>query len=677
MKRLFIVLFIAVLFFSPCATHASDKSDQTETEKVGSQLIVNELSVMEKPILLAPAVLPAVIELPRVISFVTLRPAPQPIIRPIWVEMKGLLKTVINSDKKIGAELFDNSGNLIARLTSQTIDFKNYNRLLVYVAGYQLYPLPTPDSITPDSAVPTIDVKKIEIISPWVDKKGKLVAIVAMVQGNDSNGTSTGQSYSAGLFDDNGVLTARLVSEIIPLTKYDGKLVEIGGYQVGYPTLIQTAKDASSAVIIPTIDVRKIAVLPVWITKHGFIKASPILSANQEPEILPEPTPVPALYRGKLLDNDGNVIANLISKTVPLFRYNGLYVEIQGYLYPEITPVLEIPENISVAPALLKAQSKDLSILPIVPLINVMKLKVIHYPPPIETWRGIIKPRITDSPTLPDAPFMLIAPDGTAVGYLTAKTNEMAALLKKLSINYLVAVTGAVYPVVNQPSNVELKLMVVEKIVVLEDLRHIIRMSAEPLVFHVGEKVYFNKIADIIRPVILPVDDVSSRPADSRYPFLYQKAWDFDTLLYSSLSENEDDNDAEYLPIIQTDDDAMPPLVPIDYVQYDYKYDSRFRCASERCIDEPVYEFKMTGIYRITITCELIDENGFTLRQESASRIIQVFPQIDINEENAEEWLKVLELSNEIQEQSQLVNMLSELMKKMHDTAMAIIRNMK
>ncbi len=655
MKKIFfigcILLFVC---FSQLINAADQQRDQTQLrQRIQSTIITQVNEAAQKLLLIAPTIVPEKLEVPSSLLLTRFGICPQPIIQPQHIEMKGLLKPVITNDKKIGAELFDNEGALIARLTSRFIDFTEYNRLLVHVIGCKTYYV-SPTLTSPDvdtTAVPTIEVRKIYIIAPWIEKKGTVVGLIAMQQGTSTSKTTSNQTYIAGsettssqtymqgLADDNGTWIATLFSSTVPLYKYTGKMVQVGGYQRGYPTLADN--DSTGTTIIQTIDVRKITILPVLVTKKGLIKASKQLMYQNTSNFS---SLIPTIYSATLLDNDGTVIAHLRSRNINFTKYDGLYVEVEGYQYPGTIPVITDTEV-----------DND-SALSLLPVINVTKITILYTPPPIETWRGIIKPRVDDSTIAPNAPFILVTPGGTFVGYLTAETNEMMAKLQEFSTHYLVALTGPVYTLSDSTSNVEIKMMSVEKIVVLQDLRHIIKMTDEPLVFQVGQTVAFNKIADIIKPVVLPLDNDSS---DSGLccRFLYQKAWDFDTCVYYLPLDNEG---------MELDND--PPRIPITYVQYDYTHDSRLKC-----MDEPTFEFKKPGIYRITITCEVINENGFTIREESASRIIQVFPELTITNENQATWQEILDLSAEIQKEETV----SELMKEAHDTAMAIIRNLK
>ena len=641
MRKLLFIVCILLFVCSSQPIHASDQQqDRTQLrQRLQSTIITQVNEAAHKLLLLAPTIVPKKLEVPSFLSLRKITVCPQPIILPQYIEMKGLLKTVTTRDKKIEAELFNNAGTLIARLKSYSIDFTKYNRLLVNVIGCKLNVISSLDP-SDTSIVPTIDVRRISILSLWIEKKGKLLVIESVTQGPVFSSSTSTRPYIGVLLDNDGRFLAYLISSIVPITKYSGKLVEVGGYQTGYPTI--TDNDSTTPTVLPTIDVRKIIVLPVSVTKRGFIKSSNYLMREDNSKISSIfPTPIPIRYNATLLDNDGIVIARLTSATIDFTKYDGLYVEITGTQYPcSIPEITDIEDN-------------DLSLLPALLIINVTKITVLYSPPPIETWRGIIKPRVDDSTIAPEASFILVTQGGSFAGYLTAKTNEIAAKLKELSTNYLVAVTGPVYTLSNSTSTVEIKMMSVEKIVVLQDLRHIIKMTDQPLVFQVGQTVDFNQIADIIKPIILPLDNDS--PACCR--FLYQKAWDFDTRVYPILLDNE---------AIELDND--PPRIPIVYTQYDYTYDSRLKC-----MDEPNFEFKAPGIYRITITCEVINENGFTLREESASRIIQVFPELTITDAIQATWQEILDLSAEIQKEETV----SEIMKDAHDTAMAIIRNLK
>ena len=116
-------------------------------------------------------------------------PIPVPIPKPKWVEMRGILKklTYSTEDRRIRATLQNNAGQIIAKLKSSVINLDDYDGLLVLVAGYQVYPL-TPvvdaDNDTSDTPIiPVIDVKRIKVLSKWIEMEGMLRGLDVMVQG--------------------------------------------------------------------------------------------------------------------------------------------------------------------------------------------------------------------------------------------------------------------------------------------------------------------------------------------------------------------------------------------------------------------------------------------------------------------------------------------------------------
>ena len=596
-------------------------------------------------------------------------PIPQPIPKPKWVEKQGVLRklTTLEADRKIRATLRNNAGEIIAKLKSSVIDLDSYDGLMVLVAGYQVYPLPTPiildsdNNTTPAPRIPVIDVKRIKILSQWVSMEGMLRGLDVMIQGPSND--SIQKTYHALLYDGDNSLKARLISKTIPLPRYDGLKVKVYGYKLPVFSSNSDPDNDTAVSIIPLIDVRRIYVYPIWVVKKGFLRSSlPIPTPDPQPIPLPQPVPADELtmeqsgsikpyiiYKGQLYDNDGALKANLYSSTIPLPKYNGFYVEIGGYQqYTNIYPVG------SSSPS------------PIIPVIDVRRIKIIHIPPPIETWRGIIRPRIDDSTIAPDCPYILTDQNGTLLGYLSAKTNEIADLIRKYSLHFLVAVTGPVYPIPNSTSNQEIKKMVVEKIVMLQDLRHIIWMNNRPLFFRVGEEIDFNKIGEIIRPITL-----SEASNDSTTElFIYQKNWDFDKKLYPMpLLDNEG--------AAEGDNDVIQCVVPIDFTSYEYKYDSRIKCADNdtKCPDNPVYKYREPGIYKITITCTVIDTMGFVKKIETASRLIQIFPWFELNDSTVLLLDEVLDDCAEAQCETK--DGVSNSLKVRHDTAKAAIRNMK
>ena len=140
-----------------------------------------------------------------------------------------------------------------------------------------------------------------------------------------------------------------------------------------------------------------------------------------------------------------------------------------------------------------------------------------------------------------------------------------------------------------------------------------------------AKKIDFNKIGGIIKPITLadPSNDTTAEL------FIYQKSWDFDKKLYPMpVIDNEGD----------ADNDVVQCVVPIDFTGYEYKYDSRIKCIDNdgvvKCPDNPVYKYAKPGIYKITITCTVIDRMGFVKKIETASRIIQVFSCFELNEDS-------------------------------------------
>ncbi|MCD6460642.1 hypothetical protein J7L67_08255 [bacterium] len=611
-------------------------------------------------------------------------PIPIPKPKPKWVEMRGILKKINHpaTDRRIRATLLNNAGKIIARLKSTVINLDSYDGLMVLVAGYQIYPFPIPllevdNDATPIPRIPVIDVKRIKVLSKWVQMQGLIKGLDVMIQAHAT--PSLLKTYHAMLYDGNGSLKANLISKTIPLPRYDGMKVRIYGYQL--PVLsANTDADNDAVSIIPLIDVRRIYLFPRWVVKRGFLK-----SRLPKPIPLPQPIPLlsPALnglaadqpniikpqiiYNGRLYDNDGVMKARLYSKTIPLPRYNGFYVEVAGYQhYPNILPVRELT-------------SDNVSIDPTTPVIDVRRIKIIFIPPPIETWKGIVRPRTDDSNIAPECRYILTDQNGTVIGYLSAKTDEISDLLKKYSIHYLVAVTGAVYPILNSTSSYEIKKMVVSKIRLLQDLRHIIWMNNRPLFFRVGEEIAFNKIGDIIKPITLSSDssenvDITSDETSAAQLFLYQKNWDFNEKLYPMPLI---DNDTTASSISESDNEVIQCIVPVDFTQYDYKYDSRIKCADGiiKCVDNPTYKYKKPGIYKVTLTCTLIDRMGFVKKIETASRIIQIFPWFELNDDTALILDEVLD--DCAAAQCQTKEGVSNALKEKHDTARAIIFNMR
>lgn len=633
MKKLF---FVLCFFVFGCVSFSFAQTNQDQ------QILQNQ----EKP------------PQPVTLNYITLRSVSttqlkiQPVLPvPRLIEMKGILKSqpliVPATDSNntstnvypviYKASLYDMDGKLIAILQSTSIPFAKYDGKFVYVSGYLIIttvsnPQPVP-TITVMPLVPTIEVKEIKIIYNWIEQKGILRA--------QNSVDSAGQPYKALLYDDAGRIVAYLQSTVIPLAQYDNTIVNVAGFEIPVPILQRNSIDDGTQTVIPLIpliDVQRIKVIAKWIEMEGLCKAD-----NSSSQISPP-------YTAKLYGENATLSALLYSYEIPLFKYSGMTVHIGGFAYPSISAVATDSDS-SLAMQIKAIAQTDTgqTAINIIPVVDVRKIAVIYVPPPVEVWKGIAYPNDNLNPYAIYAPYTLKNPDGSVIGLLTTNSKYISALLLKYKINFVIAVAGPVKKLENSTLPVEIKIMDVEKLKVIEDLRHIIWMKEEPLVFRVGEKINFNKIGDIKwRGFAVNPSDISSLTADDGaetisedlcaiqidnegacLPVL-QKYWDFDTKIAPLLEPLPEPNplpaDNEGIIIDQPIPlpIPMPPYnVPVDYFSYDYIYDSRILSIVPH---EPVFAYKAPGIYRITLTGAYADRNGFVSKIETATRIIRVIP---------------------------------------------------
>ncbi|RJP61485.1 MAG: hypothetical protein C4541_01755 [Candidatus Auribacter fodinae] len=517
---------------------------------------------------------------------------------PNLIEMTGLLKsaypqlssaeyTYIYANRLYyRATLLDNEGNVAARLVSSTVRLYYYNGKNVKVSGYKI-PISDNDSTTP----PLLNVVKLEEILPppppqvWVELKGYVKYAYPQLSTAEYQYAYQNSLYynRATLHDNDGKLIARLISKEIRLYSFHGKYVALGGYKLGI------SPDNS----IPLVNVIKMEEIvippppPVWVEMRGIMNPQyPRLSTPEYQYVYTNRL----YYRATLNDNDGVITARLVSTDIPFYRYKGFYVEVAGYLIkPKTTPF-------------------DTGTTEPTPLINVEKLKVIYEPMPVETWRGVIHPNITTTTSAywPATPFVLKDFSGYTIGFLNPSSNEMAELLKKHVHDFIVAVTGPV----KKTEYYNYKIMLVQKLEVIQDLRHIVWMNDEPVVIPAGKEIHFNRLGD----VILPIKNENEDGTVEFYPVLYQKNWDFDAMV-PPLPPVEPDNSGA----------VMPPVVPVKYVEYNYNYDSRIKYMDgEKLMDDPVFTFEKPGFYEITITVSYIDQYGYIKKTETAQRGIRV-----------------------------------------------------
>lgn len=357
---------------------------------------------------------------------------------------------------------------------------------------------------------------------------------------------------------------------------------------------------------------------PEWVEMKGLLKAIKYIPLPQPMENANDSTVVPLFpQRAHLLDENGNIIAYLFSTTIPLVKYDGLLVLAGGYKVKNVI-----------------LQSSITAIKPssLIPTIDVRKITVINPPPVIETWKGIAYPNITPSSTPSDPPFVFKTPCGKIIGYLTTDNNVMMALLRAHTIHFLIAVTGPVTTISSSTDPVKIKIMKVDKMRVLDDLRHIIWMSTKPLVVKVGDEVNFNEIGGIKVPLVdagSATDDTADLSPDTSV--VLQRYWDFDTKIrpipipIPGIPPVEVDN-AEAIPVELDNAEAVEVLkcVPVEFITYDYLDDSRIVSILPH---NPIFVYATPGMYKITLTGAYADANGFVRKMESASRLLKVVPQ--------------------------------------------------
>ncbi|GEM_PF-5430346 len=565
------------------------------------------------------------------------------------IEMKGILREIpvaaesdINPNPVIyKASLFDMDGRLIAKLQSPDNIFAKCNDKYVYVSGYQVItPILNTRSVSMlmiAPFVPVINVKEIKIIYHWIEKKGIIGAVNAI--------HVVGEPYRANLYDDSGKLIARLQSRTIPLPQYDKMIVYVAGFDLPVPIvqgtpITDTTNSITMPPLVPSIDVQRIKVIAKWVEIEGLCKAKTSTDS------------VSPVHTGKLYDKNESLIALLYSYEIPLYKYDGFVVQVAGYQY---LPVLNTPADTDNGIAdrlrLSAVNEAPLGVISSVPVIDVRKITIVYVPPPVEVWKGIAYPNDNQNPYGAYAPYTLKTPDGEVIGLLTTNSKYISSLLMKYKIDFVIAVAGPVKELENSTLPVKIKIMDIEKLVVLEDLRHIIWMSGEPLKFRVGEKINFNKIGNIKwRGFAFNTDKLDSSAPESiaeniltaetdnesaRFP-VFQKYWDFDTRLNPIVSTQpipipgpiplpaDNDGTISDIPI-------LPYNVPVDYFSYDYKYDSRILTFAPH---EPIFAYTQPGIYRITFTGSYADKNGFVIKMETATRIIQVLPAITTDQDN-------------------------------------------
>ncbi len=543
---------------------------------------------------------------------------------PPMVEMKGLLKSAyIVPDSNTDAtkppyrgSLYDKEKKLIARLISKIIPLPRYNNKWVHIAGYKLPIIQSVDDTAVMPMVPLIDVRRIQIIDPppppMVEMKGLLKAAYIVP---DSDTGIARLPYRGLLYDKENKLIARLTSKVIPLPRYNNKWVHIAGYKL---PIIQPVDDTAVMPMVPLIDVRRIKIIdpppPPMIEMKGLLKAI----------LTPEPmSGIRLPYRANLFGQNGRLIARLVSKTVRLPRYDGLYVLVAGY-------ELDGKGSDNIVSVGLKPVIYP---IPLVPTIDVRKIKIIHDPPPVETWVGIAYLRITDSSDAPNAPIVFKDKNGV-IGFLNSEDEDILAMIRRHAVHYLLAVTGPVKEIANSTSNKKLKVMNVEKVKVLQDLRHVIWMSHKPIVVKVGQKVDFNKIGGFVKPIYCASDCEFDNgvSVNCLSIIVRQKYWDFDLRVSPRIVPVDPelidpDNDVIIIEndgIVLDNDgviDGIIRWVPVVFVEYDYTHDSR-----NKCMDLPVHVYRRPGLYRVTLTGAYADRLGFVKKMESASRIIKVVP---------------------------------------------------
>lgn len=545
------------------------------------------------------------------------------------ITLKGRLSMVDNDT----ARLYGGNGYQIAILKSKIINFSRYDNCFVEVEGMtpcnqMTLPAFTIDPITGEKIPAScliVFVKKIRIIAKYVVMEGELIALRPHIVGDRCFGR-------ANLLDKEGNLIARLYSKTIIFSKYNKCIVRVAG----------TLRLSLSDTPVLDIDVKEIRALKVWVYAEGRLVASPILSNDIYPE------------RAILYNKDGGIVAYLRSDTIKLSRYNKFYVWVGGY---NNSGFMHKPLH-----------------------IDVKNIRIISEPPVFEKWRGIVTENNLDWSVVADCPFILKDRAGATIGFLKGSSSILEQL-KKFANNFFVEVKGEVKTL---PVH-KVKKMDVTAVRPIQDLRHILWMSNKPLVFKVGEKVEFNKIGDVIRPVPIqvgsadndtPVDNDSLVDNDSSKIFVYQKYWDFDDKLYPRILPIPMvfcslDNDS--LVEACNESCVVRPLPircsRVKFINYDYMYDSRIKTAGIKCIDNPTFEFTKPGFYRITLTGSISDGHGIVKKVETVSRVVQVWPEVAILDPITREMIGV---STDAQSQG---DNLTDEMKALYDAIMEGVEN--
>lgn len=517
--------------------------------------------------------------------------------------------------------LTDNDGEVIAHMVSKRVALHYYNAKEIKASGYIIEPVSDNDGTT---SLPVLDVQKVEVIlpppPPWVERRGRLESkYMYYVESAEKealaaiNPDIVKHSYYGKLYDNDGNLSAYLVSRTVPLHYYNGKIVKVGGYE------IKPSTDSTSADQVIVIDVRKLEVIPPppppTITRGGKLKS--IYMSQVDADLRAQlnecdSSVANCYYFGTLHDNDGAINAYLVSRTVPLPRYNGYIVRVKGFLRGSIGA--DDTTNVGI------------------PVIDVQEITIIYIPPPVYTWTGIAYPNETNA-----AEFILKNENGGYIGYLTTKDEAMMTFLKDHTADFIIKVTG---PVTSPSyySSVRFRTMEVKEAVVMADLRKVVWMRDDPLTFTVGEKVNFNKIGGLMRLRTYETDNDGYGPLPNLpYNTVYQKYWDFDLKVKPMPMPVDNDSiiPADNDGTVISDNDGMPDndsivpaIVPVEYVDYDFMYDSRIKIAITVFPPPyiPIHVFDEPGMYKITLTGVKADSRGVAQRVQSASRLIRVVP---------------------------------------------------